>query len=71
MKNYNEAELRAEELAAQLTAARRENAAMREDIAVLCHWIQSLEHVITVSEMTRLQRVRQGIKARWFKDVQP
>lgn len=63
--------MRAEELAAQLTAARRENAAMREDIALLCHWIQSLEHVITVSEMARLQRVRKEVRSRWFKEVQP
>ena len=69
--NPNYTEMRAEELAAQLTAARRENAAMREDIAVLCHWIQSLDHVITVPEMARLQRVRQEVKARWFKEVQP
>ena len=64
-------ELRAEDLAAQLAAARRENAAMREDIALLCHWIASLEHIITVSEMARLQRVRQEVRARWFKEVQP
>ena len=67
----NYTEMRAEELAAQLTTARRENAAMREDIALLCHWIASLEHIITVSEMARLQRVRREVKARWFKEARP
>ena len=65
----NPADIRIEELAAQLATARRENAAMREDIAVLCHMVQALGHVITVAEMARLQRLRQEVKARWFGET--